>query len=221
MITARYRSDYPGEFVVVESRWTKGKKIQKREWIANPIENQHISGRAACIGSDIDRLAFDFKKLEKHRGGLLGSKKLQTYGIASIAQHMRLDFAVGTNYNQLEELVENKYYETNVVYTTAKNCIQHPGMFYLIPNNPNLTNIALPLYLAAFDGHKEIFMLGYHNETPPENTAWMNHVENVIATYTTTKFILVGVKSVMPSRWLSYSNVQTINYRDFIGYCDV
>lgn len=221
MTTARYRSDYPGEFVVIETKWAGGKKLQKREWISNPIENQHISGRAACIGSDVDRYAFDFKKLEKHRGGLLGSKKLQTYGTGAIAQHMRLDFTVGTNYNHLEELVNSNYHENNVVYTTAKNCIQHPGLFYLIPNNPSLTNIALPLYLAAFDGHKEIFMLGYNIETPAENSAWMEHVEKVIAAYDTTEFILVGVKAVMPKKWLSYSNTKTMSYRDFIGYCDV
>ena len=52
---ARYRADYPGEFVVIESRWISGKKEEKREWIPNPIENQHISGRAACIGSTFDQ----------------------------------------------------------------------------------------------------------------------------------------------------------------------
>jgi hypothetical protein len=31
-----------------------------REWIPNPIENHHISGRAACIGSTTDIDAFDF-----------------------------------------------------------------------------------------------------------------------------------------------------------------
>jgi len=29
---ARYRQDYPGEFVVVKSTWADGKKEQQREW---------------------------------------------------------------------------------------------------------------------------------------------------------------------------------------------
>ena len=37
---ARYRQDYDGEFVIVETRWSAGKKEQKREWVPNPIENQ-------------------------------------------------------------------------------------------------------------------------------------------------------------------------------------
>jgi len=39
MIQARYRSDYPGEFVLLESRFVNGEKHEQREWIANPIEN--------------------------------------------------------------------------------------------------------------------------------------------------------------------------------------
>ena len=76
MITARYRTDYTGEFIITQSTWSGGKKRQKREWVANPIENQHISGRAVCIGSDVDALRFDYKILQRHRGGLLGSKKI-------------------------------------------------------------------------------------------------------------------------------------------------
>ena len=80
----RFRQDYAGEFVVIESRWISGKKEEKREWIPNPIENQHISGRAACIGSTFDQGTFNYTMLQRHRGGLLGSKKLQTYGVGNI-----------------------------------------------------------------------------------------------------------------------------------------
>ena len=40
---ARYRSDYPGEFVILETKWSGGKKSEQREWIPNPIENHHLS----------------------------------------------------------------------------------------------------------------------------------------------------------------------------------
>ena len=76
MIKEQYRCDYEGEFVITESKWAAGKKTQNREWVANPITNQHISGRAACIGSDIDKVAFDHTRLQRHRGGLLKLTKL-------------------------------------------------------------------------------------------------------------------------------------------------
>jgi hypothetical protein len=33
---ARFRADYPGEFVIVNTVWEGGKRTEQREWIANP-----------------------------------------------------------------------------------------------------------------------------------------------------------------------------------------
>ena len=218
---ARYRTDYPGEFVVLESSWRQGRKDQKREWIANPIENQHISGRAVCIGSSINQDLFDYTRLQRHRGGLLGTLKLQTYGVGAIAEQMRLDFTVEDDPAQLKRLIENDYYQNNVVYTTARNCINHPGDFYLIPLKPRLLLPALPLYLAAFDSHKEIFLIGYNKETVYDNSNWQEHVCEVMLAYSGVKFYIVGEPSNAVDLWLDCANVTTMPVRDFIGYCDV
>ena len=218
---ARYRSDYLGEFVILETKWAKGKKLETREWIENPIKNQHISGRAACIGSSVDRDQFDYKVLETHRGGLLGSKKLQTYGTAEIALQMRLDFTVDTDYNNLIPLLETKYTENNIVYTTSKNCIKTPGEFYLIPQNPHVCTTVLPIYLAAFDGHKEIYMIGYSKETDAGQNNWIDQVTSIITAYDSTIFVMVGNKLNMPDAWLSCPNTKTLDFRDFVTYCDV
>lgn len=220
----RYRQDYPGEFVVVNTIWEGGKRTEQREWIANPIDNQHISGRAACIGSrdsDTEKLGFNYRILQRHRGGLLGSLKLQTYGTGLIAEDMRLDFAVDIDPIQLEKLIASKYYENNVVYTTARNCIDHPGDFYLIPQNPRLLMPALPVYLAAFDGHKEIFLIGYSKQMQFDNERWFDNVKEVFTAYASIKFYLVGEPSIVPDTWLECANVKTITYREFISYCDV
>jgi len=223
---ARFRADYPGEFVVVNTVWEGGKRIEQREWIANPIENQHISGRAACIGSQDSLqstypLGFDYTRLQRHRGGLLGSLKLQTYGTGIIAEDMRLDFSVDVDPEQLQKLIDNKYYEDNVVYTTARNCINNPGDFYLIPQNPRLLMPALPVYLAAFDGHKEIFLIGYSKQMLFDHPRWFDDVKQVFDAYSGVKFWLIGESSIMPDSWLECSNVNTMSYRDFVAYCDV
>jgi hypothetical protein len=221
MIQARYRTDYEGEFIITQSIWSGGKKRQKREWVANPIENQHISGRAVCIGSDHDLPHFDHTRLQRHRGGLLGSKKLQTYGFGNIAQQMRLDFTVETDDTILKELINTHYYQDNIVYTTPRNCLKYPGVFYLTPYNPVLIKQAILLYLAAFDGHKEIFLLGYNQYTDAGNNAWAAHVEEVIKTYTSTKFVIVGAKHHTIESWLNYANVEQMEFRQFISYCDI
>jgi hypothetical protein len=221
MTVARYRTDYQGEFVVLETRWAGGKKRQTREWIPNPIENHHLSGRAACIGSSIDREIFNYQVLQRHRGGLLGSKKLQTYGVASIALEMRLDFAISNNFDQIKPLMENQYYKDNIIYTTPRICILNPGSFYLIPYAPVVCADALPLYLAAFDGHSEVFALGYHNETPSGNSGWITQIKDIVSAYSTTRFNFVGEKTIMPDTWFDCENVNSMTYRDFISYCDV
>lgn len=218
---ARYRADYPGEFVVVESRWASGKKEEKREWIENPIQNQHISGRAACIASNVNRDKFDYKRLERHRGGLLGSKKLQTYGVGAIALEMRLDFTVDSDKTILATLKESNYSENNIVYTTPRNCIDNPGEFYLIPQNPRLFNAVQCVYLAAFDGHKEVFLLGYNNETPVGNPTWPDQLRTVLDAYPGVMFHFVGEKTNMFDVWLDADNTKVLTYRDFIGYCDI
>ena len=218
---ARYRADYPGEFVILETRWSGGKKSETREWIPNPIENQHISGRAACIGTSIDRRYFDYTRLARHRGGLLSSKKLQTYGTGDIAVDMRLDFTVETDTTKLNAILKSGYQQNNVVYTTPKNCINNPGEFYLIPQRLLIVDLATIIYLSAFDGHKEIFMLGYTNETAGGNNTWMAQIAGIFAAYTGTKFYLIGESTCMPNAWVACPNVQTMDYPEFISYCDV
>ena len=218
---ARYRTDYPGEFVITNTRWAGGKKEETREWIANPIENHHISGRAVCIGHTSEREYFDYTRLQHHRGGLLGSKKLQTYGVGAIAHEMPLDFAVDTTTDGLAKLLESGYAEKNIVYTNARNCIQHPEQFYLIPYKPQLLDIAIIMYLAAFDGHSEIFMLGYHKETDTGSNRWIEQITSVIQAYSGTQFTFAGEPTNMPDAWLDQPNARALNYRDFIGYCDI
>jgi hypothetical protein len=221
MITERYRSDYLGEFIILESRWSGGKKTQSREWVENPIENHHISGRACCIADSIDQHKFDHTRLQRHRGGLLGSKKLQTYGTGQISQQMRLDFAVETNPDALKEILSRGYQQENIVYTTARNVIFHPGEFYLIPFTPRLSNWAMLPYLAAFDGHKEVFLIGYHKEAELPNSATIHEIHSVISTYSSVKFYMVGESHCHHQTLLDNANVVPMDYRDFISYCDV
>lgn len=218
---ARYRTDYAGEFVITETRWAGGKKTQTREWIANPIENHHISGRAACIGTATDQYKFDYTRLQRHRGGLLGSKKLQTYGTGDIAMTMRLDFATETNPEILTQLLQKGYQDTNIVYTTARYCIDYPGEFYLIPLRERMHDLATLIYLAAFDGHKEIFLLGYNDEVNGGNNDWLNQIANIFLAYAGTQFYLVGEYTRMPDVWVNCANTTCMTYREFISYCDV
>jgi hypothetical protein len=221
MIEQRFRRDYTGEFVILETRWKDGHNQQTREWIDNPIVNHHISGRAAVIGSRILSHRFQYQRLQRHRGGLLGRKRLQTYGTGDLWRDMRFDFFATTDRAEITEMLAQDYDSSSTVFTTARICIEHPGRFYPIPYLPQIDGLAMPVYLAAFDGHEEVFMLGYCQETPGGSKNWTRDVDQVITAYAGTSFILIGVEGNMPESWRSHANVRCMGIRDFVTYCDI
>jgi hypothetical protein len=109
-MSERYRTEYDGEFVIINNTIKDGKKIQEREWIENPIENQHISGCAAVIGHGQSRYhtiyngKFNLKNnIEKHAGWHLGRKRLQSYGAEGCWQEMQCDFYIEYDKEKLKE----------------------------------------------------------------------------------------------------------------------
>lgn len=222
MILPRYRRDYDGEFLVTETRWSNGTKDQYREWVPNSIENHHISGRAAVILSDVDRDQFNYARLQKHRGGLLGKKRLQTYAAGSIWKDMIVDFFISKESDTISAIVETEYNNKSTVYTNARNVLAYPGRLYLIPQAPpTMDSAAIAVYLAAFDGHKEIFLLGANKDTKWASSETVRNIEALIESYNLTQFILVGVESNMPEAWRRFRNVSCQSYRHWISHCDV
>ena len=221
MIQERYRRDYHGEFVIVETKLADGQSQQTREWIPNAIENHHISGRAAVIGSRTLSHRFQYQRLQRHRGGLMGKKRLQTYGTGDLWRDMRFDFFACIDRAEIDRMVVEDYDQRCTVFTSARICIDNPGRFYPVPYLPQLDSLAMPLYLAAFDGHTEVFMLGYCLETPAGTRTWISDIDNIMSAYTGTAFILVGVEGNMPVSWRSHANTRCMNTREFVSYCDI
>jgi hypothetical protein len=217
----RYRSDYDGEFVILNTSYQGGQKIQEREWVANPIENQYISSRAAIIGQGASREAFNIKHIEDHRGGLLGSKRLQTYGAEGCWQELRCDFYISLDNQELANIIEKNYVEKSTVYTRVRNLFQFPQQFYLIPYNIKLCSIATAMYIAAFDGHKELFLIGVDGTINEQaNQKVIQNINQVIQTYSNTEFTFVSDQTV-ESVFRKNTNVKTMDYRTWISYCDV
>lgn len=221
MIPVRYRQDYAGEFVVTNTKWYQGRKNQQTEWIPNPIDNQHISGLAAVIAPAAGTPVFDHARLQRHRGGLQGKRRLQTYGSAIVWRDMRLDFHVTTDQNIVKKIHEEKYNEKCTVYTSAKLCLRYPGEFYIVPYLPQLRDLALSIYLAAFDGHREIFLLNYGMDCITPGSKHEADVNQILETYKDHRFYLVGVESNMSTLWRNHANVTCMPVRQFVSYCDI
>ncbi len=223
MIEQRFRDQYDGEHVVVDTVWRRGRKLQSKEFLKNPIVNQHISGRAVVIGEDETVRADVVKLLENHKGGLLGQKKLQTYGCEGVWKKIRLDFCVESNTEELRAMVEQDYVTNTAVYSTIRNCLAFPGKFYTVPYGVRLQPAAQAAYIAAFDGHKEIFLVGIDGINPHTvyDTQIYKDLLQVFQVYTTTKFYLVTDGAKPNDEWRSCPNVEVWPYQKFIIHCDV
>lgn len=221
MLVERYRRDYDGEFVILKTQYRDGKKTQEREWIANPIINQHISGRAACIGSSVDHVRFDYTRLQRHRGGLRASKRLQTYACGDIWQQMRLNFYMTSDQARLAEISDTDYGDDTVCYSNPRGVLAFPGEFFLCPYSPALPDPAMVIYLACFDGHSEVYLLGYTAETAGESRPWVQATAKIMQVYSKVDFYVVCQPTVVPEPWRAFSNCHNLNYRDFISRCDV
>lgn len=212
----RYRSEYLGEFVVVHTLWKNQKKVQKKEWVPNPIENKHISSRAVVIGPGESRSKFDISLLENHKGGLLGRLSLQSYGTDALYKEMTPNFLITFDEDILLAL-KGHYAEKNVVYTSTKMCLKYPGEFYMVPHNIRNYAISVAIYLAAFDEHKEVFLVGVDGLTPQEEHA----IADVFKAYKKTRFVVVSDTPIFLSKWRRYPNVDQWDYRKFISHCDI
>ena len=221
MLEPRYRRDYDGEFVILETRLVDGVKQERREWIPNLIRNDHTSGRAAVIGSRYDQDRFKHQRLANHKGGLLGSKRLQTYAAGDIWEDMRLDFYACTNRKRLDRILKTTYDETTVIYSNANMVIDHPNRLYPTPYSPYLADEAIAAYLACFDGHEEVFLIGFNRETAWDDKMVVPDMITVMEAYPGVKFISIGGPAGQPAGWLDLANLSVMPYRQFVTYCDI
>ena len=224
MIQERYRKDYDGEFVILRTTFKNGQKHQERQWIPNPIENNYISARAVVIGNGASRSKFPIQRLQGHKGGLLGKKRLQSYGSEGCWRELQCDFYVDTSTLDHQEIISSGYNDRVTVYSNAKYCVANPSEFYMIPYNIALNcDSALAMYVAAFDGHNEVYCVGVDaiDENSQPNVKSVAHIENILKTYNKTQFIFVNDNPNLHSAWRQQKNYGHMTYREFISNCDV
>ena len=218
MIQRRYRRDYAGEFVVINTDIRLGIKQQRREWIDNPFTAPLQPGRAAVIGSSCDREQFDHVQLQRPRPRGQTKFKPRLYGTGKIWKDMQLDVYCSTDRMALQDLQQTDYHKNSQVLTSSRGCLMFPGSFYLIPFQPPVGDLAAAIYLAAFDGHEDIFLFGYSNDTVGGNRGWQREVAEVIATYHTHNFVFIGGEANMPDAWRELENTEFWNHKKLLTH---
>lgn len=220
-----YRSNYAGESIVTELNLNSNEWNPVTEYITNSVFNTYTTKQAIAIGNGSSRDGFDLSLIKNHRGGLLAQDKLQSYACnLVINEGFEPDFLIVTDPLKVQAVVDTNYTEDHIVYTNAQYIVKHPGKFYLIPQNPTYDAGALAAYLACFDGHKKLFLLGYDSYfDDPENTFYINTLVSVMNTYKETEFIRVcpSAKATCSPQLQSLLNFRQIGLRDFITEADI
>ena len=239
-----YRSSYSGESIVTSLTLENNQWMPETEAVQNQITNTHTTGQAIAIGNGESRSGFDLKYIANHQGGVLAVDKLQSYGCNALYRDFTPDFLVATGTDIIAELANSTYVNDNIVYTNAQHIVEYPGKFYLTPQNPAFDAGAIAAYLACFDGHTKVFLLGYdsdHDHGPVNNiykdTAgyapstqqqdngkfWAKTLSMVINTYSDVDFI-----KVMPTKdyWMhedlaKLPNLRQVDFRGFVLEADI
>ena len=128
--------------------------------------------------------------------------------------------SVATGRDIIDEIANSGYCDDHIVYANSEAIATYPGKFYLIPQDPHYTAGAIATYLAAFDGHKEIFILGANSDLTASNSSWQEQIGRVIDLYRSTQFVAVGNHGTIPEAWYNSSNFKSIDYKEFLSYCD-
>jgi hypothetical protein len=240
---------YDGEFFITSVRYENNQRKETREWIPRTVFNDTHMGYAVVIGNGESREKFNLKLLENHRGGVLGAMACQTYGCNALSREFQCDFLVATGRELTEEIAtseeysEKPYAEERIVYAGAEHCLKHPGKFHLIPYNVRMNAGATALYMACFDKHKNIYLIGFDGQNggegynnniyagtfgymPKEYTVpsdkWEASMCKVFAAYPDISFTLVDNNSGRyPDDYKWYKNVKYIDYRTFASEIDL
>lgn len=241
-----YRTDYQGEEVVVDMVHTSNRWEVAKEWIPNSVFNNQISNKACIIGNGISRERFHLSAVMNHFGGLLAREKLQTYGCNALYRDYKPDFLVvsGDDTGIVTEVANSGFCDANVVYASAPHVQNHPGKFYLVPQDPGWNAGSIATYLAAFDGHKTIYLLGFdgqdtarYNYNMYAGTAHYQTARNAQAApdfldatmrqifdvYDDVDFVRVmpSEYSAMPESWKYVTNLRQISFRQFVLDADL
>jgi len=226
--------------------YTGGEWVKNIETVPSAVENKQISGRAVVLGNGVSRIELNpnlFTLLKNHKGGLLASSRVQTYGCNAIVRDFIPDFVVA-NDEVAAELVNGGYCDQTIIYGTAQMVLSYPGKFYLVPQNPNWNMGAIATYLACFDGHKTVYLMGhdlhsghtdyqmnvyagtrgYPDQISDTTEKYFEQTMlNVMKMYDDVEFVRVSPTTsyYMPESWKYQLNLRQIDFRQFVIESDL
>ena len=241
-ISRLYRNNYDVHNIVTKATYVNGEWQYDNEQITNTLHQMHYNENAVVIGNGVGRLNFDLKILKKQPHSPPTKKFMVTYGCNALYRDFAPDYLVVTGTEIADEIANSDYCNENVAFANSNIIMNHPGQFHIIPQDPNWNAGAIAAYLACFDGHSRIYLLGFDgNDTPgytnnvyantngyknidqdTNDSYWTIALINLIKLYPTVDFVLVNEtgKGYMPEP-LKYTTLRRLSFRQFVLEADI
>ena len=241
-LNKKYRRGYVGEEIIVERKLEGSMWKTVTETVPNRITNRQISNTAIVIGNGTNRLGFNLQNFKKP-SGLLGSRTVQTYGCNALYRDFEPDFLVAVGNNGIvAEIADGTYTNGHIVYSSALHLLEHPGKFYLIPYDIYADAGTTAAYIAAFDEHKKIYLIGFDGHEPGWNnnvyadtpgydskdleidhSEWIANHKQLFDVYDDVDFIWVtpAGRNPIPEQLKSCLNFRQIDFRNLVLECDL
>ncbi len=238
-----YRVNYGGERVTTEAAFRNSEWLYKTEWVPTAVANNHISKVATIIGNGSSRKNFPIGLLIKHLSGRLGATSMQTYGCNAFYREFEPTFLVAVGDAMCNEIANSGYCDRHIVYANSDKIINYPNKFYLIPQDFVSNAGSIATYLACFDGHEKIYLIGFDNSagenynnniyagTPcygPNNhnysdDYWILGMEKIMSLYNEVEFVRVTSTPnyVCPPAWRRLSNFRQIHFKNYLIEADI
>ena len=238
-----YRTNYGGERITTEAAFKDAEWSYKTEWVPTKVANNHISKIATIIGNGSSRKNFPTDLLIQHMAGRLGARSMQTYGCNAVYRDYEPTFMVAVGNEISDEIANSGYCDRHIVYTNSDKILKHPNKFYLIPQDFVSNAGTVATYLACFDGHEKIYLLGFDNsageyynnnvyaDTPGyaslkhnySDTYWIMSMQKLMSLYSEVEFVRVTSTSnyVCPPEWQHLSNFRQIDFRAYTIEADL
>ena len=238
-----YRAGYTGEDIIQERVLTNGVWDTTTEHVPNNVINNQISNRAVVFGNGTGRQGMPIQHILNKKSGLLGAGTLQSYACNAFYREYTPNFLVVTTRQLAEEISRSPYTNTNIVYTRVDISLEFPRKFYLIPHDPYGDAGTTAAYIAAFDGHKKIYLIGFNGQDTPgvnnniyagtngydavdhhvSDQKWIANIAKLCSVYDDVDFVRVtdsGRRST-PEAWKSLTNLRQINFRGLVTEADL
>lgn len=227
-----FRNAYPGEDIYSSATYIEGKWNYEKEYITRTLDNQGFSKKAVIIGNGTSRLQFNLAEFQKSHV----KKRIQTYGCNDLYKDFTPDFLVVTRSDAIKKVNQTEYCRDNVVYSSSAAILQYPGAFHLIPQDPSWNSGSIAAYMACFDGHPTVYLIGFDGNDAPDtsnniydrysvqNDSFMSlTMVHVFKAYPLIDFVLVNStgRGYMPAAWYGIVNLRRISFRDLVLECDL